>query len=85
MGTDHYVVFSVRVQEDGEYQYFLAERDEDHEYIREFPLNFLSGEVSEVTSSLSKFLVDQSGRVHLVRDKYMIVSQPIPHSWSLTS
>ncbi len=75
VGTDHYVVFSVRVQEDGEYQYFLAERDEDHEYIREFPLNFLSGEVSEVTSSLSKFLVDQSGRVHLVRDKYMIVSQ----------
>ena len=51
VGTDHYVVFSVRVQEDGEYQYFLAERDEDHEYIREFPLNFLSGEVSEVTSS----------------------------------
>ena len=37
VGTDHYVVFSVRVQEDGEYQYFLAERDEDHEYIREFP------------------------------------------------
>ena len=31
--------------------------------------------MSEVTSSLSKFLVDQSGRVHLVRDKYMIVSQ----------
>ena len=75
VGTDHYVVFSVRVQEDGEYQYFLAERDEDHEYIREFPLNFLSGEVGEVITSLSDFLVDQSGRVHLVRSKYMLVSQ----------
>ena len=75
VGTDHYVVFSVRVQEDGEYQYFLTERDENHEYLREFPLNFLSGEVGEVITSLSDFLVDQSGRVHLVRSKYILASQ----------
>ena len=75
VGTDHYVVFNEKLQEDGEYGWFLTERDENHEYLREFPLNFLSGEVGEVITSLSDFLVDQSGRVHLVRSKYMLVSQ----------
>ena len=75
VGTNNYVTFSAKLQEDGEYGWFLTERDENHEYLREFPLNFLSGEVGEVITSLSDFLVDQSGRVHLVRSKYMLVSQ----------
>ena len=75
VGTDHYVVFSVRVQEDGEYQYFLTERDENHEYLREVPLDFLSGELDEVLAGLSDFLVDETGRVHMLWNKYMLLSQ----------
>ena len=44
VGTDHYVAFSVKLQEDGESRYLLTERDETHEYLQEFPLDFLSGE-----------------------------------------
>ena len=42
-GTDHYVALSVEIQEDGEYRSFLTERDENHEYLREVPLDFLNG------------------------------------------
>ena len=31
VGTDHYVVFNEKLQEDGEYGWFLTERDENHE------------------------------------------------------
>ncbi len=75
VGTDHYVAFSVKLQEDGESRYLLTERDETHEYLQEFPLDFLSGELGKVVTSLSDFLVDQSGRIHLLQSKYMLASQ----------
>ena len=81
--TDHYVTFDYEVQENGEdCRYFLTERDENHEVLREFPLDFLrktgSSEV-EVIVSFSDFAVDYSGRVHLVRQmdeewQYQLVS-----------
>lgn len=67
-GTDHYVTFDYEVQESGEdYRYFLTERGEDHEPLREFPLDFLNGkDFSEAISGISSFAVDHSGMVHLV-------------------
>lgn len=74
VGTDHYVTLNVGERENGEGRSFLTERDENHEFLREFPLDFLSGEVQEL-AAISDFLVDQSGTVHLVKDKYMHLSQ----------
>lgn len=80
-GTDHYVAFDYEVQGiDEEYRYFLTERDENHEVLREFPLDFLSlSDFSEVIMSVSDFAVDGSGVVHLVRQmgevqQYLLVS-----------
>ncbi len=78
VGTDHYATLNIELQEDGECRYFLTERDENHEYLREFPLNFLRGSESEVIAGISDFMVDQSGTVHLVRgngQQYQLVSQ----------
>ena len=76
-GTDHYVALSVEIQEDGEYRSFLTERDENHEYLREVPLDFLNGsETGEVVGSLSGFAVDQFGAVSLVHGgQYLLMSQ----------
>ncbi|HBA50689.1 MAG TPA: hypothetical protein DCZ91_23410 [Lachnospiraceae bacterium] len=76
-GTDHYVSFQIK-SEDGveEDRYILMERDENHEELREFPLNFLSGEIGEILTGLSGFMVDQSGTASLIwRGKYLLVSQ----------
>ena len=75
VGTDHYVVFNEKLQEDGEPRYLLTVRDENHEYLRELPLDFLSGELDEVLAGLSDFLVDETGRVHMLWNKYMLLSQ----------
>ncbi len=80
-GTDHYVVFEYEVQEKEEgYRYFLTERDENHEVLREFPLDFLNGrDFVEVVTSILSFAVDRSGVVHLVRhteegEQYQLIS-----------
>lgn len=80
-GSDHYVAFDYEVQEsDEKYRYFLVERDENNEALREFPLDFLSvSDFSEVLTSISDFAVDSSGAVHLVRQmgeerQYLLVS-----------
>ena len=79
VGTDHYVALNAEIGEGGkEYRYFLTERDENHEYVREFPLDFMRGDLTNVLAGFSDFLVDQSGTVHLVRGKgqqYQLVSQ----------
>ena len=77
VGTDHYAALSVEIQEDGENRSFLTERDENHERLREFPLDFLNGnEVGEVIESLSGFAVDQSGAASLVHGgQYLLMSQ----------
>lgn len=70
-GTDHYVTFDIEAQAgEGDCRYFLTERGEHHEALREFPLDFLNGSGSsevETIMSFSKFAVDSSGTVHLVR------------------
>lgn len=74
-GTDHYAALGVESREGGEARYFLTERDENHEYLREFPLEFLSGDIGEVLTGLSGFAVDQSGAANLVwRGQYLLVS-----------
>ena len=82
-GTDHYVSFDYEALPGGtDYRYFLTERNEAHEVLREFPLEFLTGgELSgtEVIMSFSDFAGDQSGAVHLVRQtgegpRYLLVS-----------
>lgn len=81
VGTDHYVAFNYEIREsEGDYRYFFVERDENHEALRKFPLDFLSGsDLAEVIMSLSDFAVDHSGMVHLVRQmeeerQYLLVS-----------
>lgn len=81
-GTDHYVTFDIEAQAgEGDCRYFLTERGEHHEALREFPLDFLNGSGSsevETIMSFSKFAVDSSGTVHLVRQtdeqQYLLVS-----------
>ncbi len=67
-GTDHYLTFSSGTQEGTEEScYILTERDENHEAVREIPLNFLNGSsLSEALDSLLCFAADSSGTVHLV-------------------
>lgn len=80
-GTDHYVVFDWVSQEDGDsYRYYLVERDENHEVLREFPLNFLNeSDHYEIIMQFSFFAADNSGVVHLIQNigtewHYLIVS-----------
>jgi len=80
-GTDHYVTLDYEARErEEDYRYFLTERDENHEPLREFPLDILSGSsFAEVIMSLSDFAVDHSGVVHLVRQmeegqQYLLIS-----------
>ena len=64
VGTDHYVTLN-----DESSRYFLTERDENHQKIREIPLKFLDGvSVQAVINDLSCFAMDSSGTVHLVRN-----------------
>ena len=80
-GTNHYVSLGSEIQEGGEdYRYFIAERDENQEIVREFPLDCVEGEYREVIGSLSSLAVDKSGVAHLVRSmgenlQYLLVSQ----------
>ena len=63
-GTDHYVTLN-----DESSRYFLVERDENHQKVREIPLYFLdSTDIQTVINDLSGFAVDSSGVVHLVRN-----------------
>lgn len=63
-GTDHYVTLN-----DESSRYFLVERDENHQKVREIPLYFLdSADIQTVINDLSGFAVDSSGVVHLVRN-----------------
>ena len=74
-GNDHYVAF--KMADNG---YFLVERDEDNQMLREFPLDFLSGSSSQkVVDSIMEqggLAADQSGRAHVLwQGKYWIISE----------
>lgn len=77
-GTDHYITFRYRLSEDGEEnRYFLIERDESQQVVREIPLDFLASSADTVL--LPTYLAaDGSGIVHLVyqdRDQqYLLIS-----------
>ncbi len=67
-GTDHYVTLGAETRADGEGdRCFLTEWDENHEKLREFLLDFMDGDFSEVWESLLGFAVDKSGAAHLIR------------------
>ena len=80
-GTDHYVTLGEEARENGEgTRCVLMERDENAEKLREFPLDFMEGDISEVEESLLGFAVDKSGAAHLIRNseegiQYLLVSQ----------
>lgn len=79
-GTDHYITFGLESPEgdEGENRYFLTERDESHQAVREIPLDFLASPAD--TYVLPSYLaVDGSGTVHLVYDgdegqQYLLIS-----------
>ena len=81
-GTDHCLALSSGTQEGAEEdrRYFLTERDEEHEAVREIPLNFLNGRsLSETLDILLCFAADNLGTVHLVRQtsegqQYLLLS-----------
>lgn len=68
-GTEHYVTFHSEKGEGEETRrYFLVERDENHEAVKEFPLDFLDGsDFTEVIMNFSDFAVDRRGTVHFIR------------------
>ena len=78
-GTDHYVGLNIEAEEGSEgyqYQYILTERDENHEKVREFPLEFLKGDIGAVLETIREFGTDSSGAAHLVQgSRYLMVSQ----------
>ena len=80
-GTNHYVTLDAEAQTDGEGdRCFLQERDENHEKLREFSLDFMSGSFFDVFENLSAFAVDQSGAAHVIWRaeegmRYSLVSQ----------
>lgn len=68
-GTDHYATFHY---EEGEGEkacrYFLVERDENHEAVKELPLDFLDGnDIVDVIMNFIDFAVDCRGTVHFIR------------------
>lgn len=70
-GTDHYIASSYALKEgsEGDYRYFLVEKDENHETLQEIPLNFLDGVgFTEGFLSIRHFAKDGSGIIHLVRN-----------------
>ena len=79
-GTDHYITFGYEPPEgdEGENRYFLTERDESHQAVREIPLDFLASPAG--TLVLPTYLaVDGFGTVHLVYDgdegrQYLLIS-----------
>ena len=79
VGTDHYVGLNIEAEEEAEeyrYRYILTERDENHEKVREFPLNFLQGDIGTVLETIQSLGVDSSGAAHLLQGgRYLMVSQ----------
>lgn len=80
-GTDHYVTLHMEMREgEDAYRYFLVERDEKHEALKEITLDFLNGsDSSEVIAGLLGFAVDSSGRIHFTRRQgenwqYLLIS-----------
>lgn len=80
-GTDHYVTLHIEMREgEDAYRYFLVERDEKHEALKEITLNFLNGsDSSAVIAGLSGFAVDSSGMIHFTRRQgenwqYLLIS-----------
>ena len=69
-GTDHYVTLvSEYLESEGYSRYFLVERDENRQKVREIPLKFFDGVgIGTVINELSCFAVDSSGVVHLARN-----------------
>lgn len=70
-GTDHYIASAYALKEGAEddYRYFLVEKDENHETLREIPLDFLDGsDFMEGFMSIQHFAMDGSGIIHLVRN-----------------
>lgn len=78
-GTDHYVAFLYEASEDGENnRYFLMERDENHQAVKEISLDFLTSSADSLVLP-SYLAVDASGIIHLVYQadsgqQYLLVS-----------
>lgn len=67
-GNDHYLSLDSELISDGYSRYFLSERDENGQEVREIPLEFPEGAgIMEVINDLLCFAMDSSGRVHLAR------------------
>lgn len=79
-GTDDYVTFDMEAGGSEGARYFLTQRGENYEVVREFSLDFLNGsDPSDVIVDLSCFAVDHSGTVHLLwnrgeEQQYQLVS-----------
>lgn len=80
-GTEHYVTFHSEEREGEEgSRYFLVERDESHEAVKELPLDFLDGsDFTEVIGNFMDFAVDRAGTVHFIRHmggnwQYLLIS-----------
>lgn len=80
-GTEHYVTFHSEKREGEEgRRYFLVERDESHETVKELPLDFLDGsDFTEVISNFMDFAVDRAGTVHFIQHmgkdwQYLLIS-----------
>lgn len=79
-GTDHYIGFDYEPpeEEEGENRYFLTERDESHQVVKEIPLDFLASPAD--TLILPTYLAaDSSGTIHMLAQvdgdqKYLLVS-----------
>ena len=79
-GTDHYISFGYEPPEEdeGENRYFLTERDENHQVVREIPLDFLASPADDLV--LPDYLAaDSAGTIHLVYQadegqEYLLVS-----------
>lgn len=68
-GTDHCLALCIESLDGDSYRYFLSERDEDGQAVREIPLNFLEGaDIMTGINALSSFAMDSSGVVHLTRN-----------------
>ena len=67
-GTDHWLRLEYEKREEDSYDFFLSELDEEDQALRRIPLTCLDGSgFAEVITSLSGFMMDGSGRIHLKR------------------
>lgn len=65
-GTDHYICFHCKTMEDeGELRYFLKERDENNEVVREIALDFLTSPADKLITA-TYLAADSSGMIHMV-------------------